>query len=144
MDLVKLIALDNEDLTIISAHVQDAVVRVSDLNWLAQEGRFVMALRRFDWQAPQTPRRRLSALHFGRVQNVSSRDVPRTSADQVLNLLALTFTPADAPAGTIVVSFSGGAALRLDVECIEAQLADLGPAWEASGLPRHNFEEPTS
>lgn len=139
MDLVKLIALDSDDLTVVSAHVQDAVVRVADLTWLAAEGRFALALRRFDWEAPQTPRRRLAALHFERVRTVSARDVPRAETGRILNLLAVTFTPTDAPAGMITLAFSEGAALRLEVECIETQLSDLGPMWEASSLPRHDL-----
>jgi hypothetical protein len=58
MELLKLAALDAEDLTVISAHLQDAVLNVADLTFLAAEHRFVLALRRFDWQAPETPRRR--------------------------------------------------------------------------------------
>lgn len=55
----------------------------------------------------------------------------------MLNLLAITFEAGDAPSGTIVLTFSGGAALRLEVECIEAQLADLGAAWETPSRPSH-------
>lgn len=139
MDLVKLIALDSDDLAIVSAHVQDAVVRVGDLTWRAGEARFALALRRFDWEAPKTPRRRLAALHFERVRNVAARNVPQAETGRILNLLAVIYTPTEAPAGIITLTFSDDAALRLDVECIEAQLADLGPMWEASSLPEHDL-----
>lgn len=58
--------------------------------------------------------------------------------DEVLSLLALRFTPADQPpGGRVDLVFSGGAAVRLEVECIEARLADLGPAWQTDHRPQH-------
>ena len=55
----------------------------------------------------------------------------------MLSLLAISFAATDAPAGTVELVFSGGGAIRLEVECIEARLADLGGAWEASSRPVH-------
>ena len=57
--------------------------------------------------------------------------------DTVLNLLAITFTQGESPSGSIDLVFSGDAAIRLAVECIETELVDLGPAWAASAAPRH-------
>jgi hypothetical protein len=57
--------------------------------------------------------------------------------DQVLNLLAVSFEETDQPAGVITLLFSGGAALRLEVECLEAELADLGPTWGTESCPAH-------
>ena len=57
--------------------------------------------------------------------------------DQVLNLLAVEFDETDPPAGVVTLMFSGGAALRLEVECLEAELADLGPAWVTECCPAH-------
>ena len=61
--------------------------------------------------------------------------------EAVLNLLAVEFDETDAPAGVVTLIFSGGAALRLDVECLEAELADLGPVWTAAGCPSHSEAE---
>ena len=55
--------------------------------------------------------------------------------DAVLNLLAVEFAETEAPAGVVTLIFSGGAALRLEVECLEAELADLGPTWTTGCLP---------
>jgi hypothetical protein len=57
--------------------------------------------------------------------------------DAVLNLLAVEFTPTDAPSGVVTLTFSGDIALRLEVECLEAELADLGPVWTAMKCPVH-------
>ncbi len=138
---LRLIALDADDLGVISVHLQDAVVRAGDLTWLKAERRFALALRRFDWEAPTgEPRRRLTGLHFNRVRSVSYRDIDLSKPDAVLNLLAVTFKPEEAPSGHVTLVFSGAGAIRLAVECVEAQLKDLGPAWEASGRPAHQID----
>lgn len=134
---LKLIALDADDLSVISAHLQDAVLKRGDIVWLPGEKRFALALRRFDWEgaAQGQKRRRLSALHFERV--TAARSTKVAAGDAVLSLLAVTFTQSDDPAGQVTLHFSDGAAIRLDVECIEAQMKDLGPIWEAVATPAH-------
>jgi hypothetical protein len=136
---LRLIALDAEDLTVISAHVQDAVVKVGDLAWLPTEKRFALMLRRYDWEgaASGQHRRRLTAMHFDRVTELKALNIDPKAKETVLNLLAVTFTPSDAPAGELVLTFSGGAALKLRAECIEAQLKDLGGMWETAHQPSH-------
>jgi hypothetical protein len=142
MDQLKLVALDEEDLHIVSAHVQDAVMKVGDLEFAAAARLFIMPMYRFAWETaasarkPQ-PERRNSVLHFGRVLSVRLSGISRNKPDDVLSLLAITFAASDAPAGAVDLFFSGGGAIRLEVECIEARLADLGGAWEASSLPVH-------
>ena len=68
------------------------------------------------------------------------RNVSPAAKDAVLNLLAVEYAETDAPAGTITLIFSGGAALRLDVECLECELADLGPTWTAAARPAHTID----
>ena len=145
MDLLKLVALDREDLEIISAHLQDAVVKVDEIVWQPEAHRLVVALNRFDWEAAvtETPawQRRRSALRFDRVLSFKSRNVQPADRDKVLNLLALDFTEIDAPAGVVTLSFSGDVALRLEVECIESEVVDLGPVWATSCCPDHEKSE---
>jgi hypothetical protein len=62
----------------------------------------------------------------------------------VLNLLAVEFSETDGPSGVVKLTFSGGAALRLDVECLEAELADLGPSWTTAACPVHAVVEPAA
>jgi hypothetical protein len=136
---LKLIALDDEDLGILSAHLQDAIVRTGDLVFLKQERRFAFAARRFDWEgaAKGLSRRRLTAVHFEGVRAVQSAKFDPKDTEGLFNLLALTFEPTEAPAGLITLLFSGGAAVRLTVEMIEGQMKDLGPMWEATSKPGH-------
>jgi hypothetical protein len=140
MDL-KLTALDAQDLEVISASMQDAVLKAGDIRYLKREKKLVLAARRFAWEvASKTNERRLTGLHFGRVLAVRSQGIDRKAKDAVLSLLSITFAATDEPAGTIAIAFSGGATLHFDVECIEARLADLGPAWEAGRRPSHEAE----
>ncbi|AWC25418.1 DUF2948 family protein [Aminobacter sp. P9b] len=142
MNQLKLVALDEEDLEIVSAHVQDAVVKVGDLAYDAPSKRFALAMNRFAWETktgffrPKYERRR-SILHFDRVLSVKLFGISRTKKDEVLELLAIGFAQGEDPAGEIELLFSGDAAIRLEVEVIEARLTDTGAAWQASSRPIH-------
>ena len=142
MDQLKLAALDEEDLAVISANVQDAVLKVGDIRFLPREGRLLLAMNRFAWdkalgmQARNLERRR-AALSFARVSNVKATRIRQDDKDAILSLLAIEFSETDAPAGHVTLLFSGGAAVGFDVECIEAQLADLGAAWATEHMPQH-------
>lgn len=143
MDLLKLIAFDADDLAIVSAHVQDAITKIGDLGYKPAEKRFVLPLHRFVWEIeagrfrkPHNERRN-SVLHFERVLSVKTAGIDQGKKNEVLSLLAIGFEAGDLPAGAIELVFAGGAAIRLDVEVVEARLADLGGAWEASSRPSH-------
>ncbi len=142
MDSLKFVALDKDDLEVVSAHLQDASVKVSDILWLPQEKRLVVGLDRFDWlgasgKNPEFHRCR-AALRFERVFACKCRGVNSADKDTVLNLLAVDFVENDAPAGVVILAFSDGSALRLEVECLEVELADLGPIWVISECPEHS------
>ncbi|SIQ11333.1 MULTISPECIES: DUF2948 family protein [unclassified Bosea (in: a-proteobacteria)] len=138
-DPLKLLALDADDLGVVSAHLQDAVLKIADMVYLPKEHRFALAARRFDWEGAEQGhrRRRLAALHFDRVLGVRSSNLDKNDAERVLNLLAVTFEATQEPAGEVTLHFSEGAAIRLVVECIESQMKDLGPVWEAVATPDH-------
>jgi hypothetical protein len=138
MDLLKLVALDAEDLAVVSAHLQDALLRVGDILYLPKERRFVIETRRFDWEAPDTPQRRLTCLHFEQVRAVRVRGIDQSNRDAVLNLLAISFEERDAPSGTATLIFADGGAIQVDLECIEMQMKDIGPVWAAESRPSHD------
>jgi hypothetical protein len=127
---LKLIALDADDLAVISAHVQDARVHTADIIWRQGEKRLVVGMSRLDWEqtlSGQTaPRRLIAALRFDRVLACKSRNIDMGTPDAALELVGIEFHPADPPGGSAVLLFNHGGALRLDVECLECQLTDLG------------------
>ena len=139
---LKLVALDSEDLAVISAHMQDSVFKVADIDWSSRDKQFAIAVNRFVWEEAARKRkgfeRRRAALVFKRVLSVRSIGIDRARRDDVLSLLALRFEQkGEGPEGTLELSLSGTASIVLDVECIEVQLADIGGAWEAGSKPRH-------
>jgi hypothetical protein len=129
-DQLKLIALDADDLAVISAHVQDARVQTSDIIWRQGEKRLVVGMNRLDWEqtlsGEAASRRLISALRFDRVLSCKSRNIDLEAPQTVLELLGIEFHPTEAPGGSAVLLFSHGGALRLDVVCLECELADLG------------------
>ncbi|MBO6718108.1 MAG: DUF2948 family protein [Rhizobiaceae bacterium] len=142
MQPLRLVALDEQDLQIVSAHVQDAVTRVGEIHFSAADKQLAIPINRYAWEKKRRffsrrGERRRSVLHFNRVLAMRSVGIDRTSPDTVLSLLAIDFAATDAPAGEIVLIFAGGAAISLNVEVIEVQLGDLGGAWEAAARPRH-------
>ncbi len=145
MEELKLVALDHDDIEVVSAHVQDALVRVGDVLWQPREHRFVVALKRFDWmnavdakdgRAPGYRRCR-TALRFERVLTCKCRGLDQANKDALLNLLAVEFAERDPPAGIVTLTFSGGGVIRLEVECPEAELVDLGEVFVAVACPHH-------
>lgn len=148
MTELKLIALDEEDLAILSAHLQDAVLKVADMAYQPRERRYAAVLNRFDWAAAVPPGRKRSqrlrrraALRFERVTSAKLLGIDPRSKDRVLVLLAIQFESSAAPAGALTLHFSGGAAVRLEVECIEAALTDMGAAWAARSQPDHGSDD---
>jgi hypothetical protein len=143
--LLKLAAFDADDLTVISAHLQDSVLAVRDIEYLRRQQKLVMIVKRFDWESAEerraTYKRRLAGVQFARVRSVRCRNIQQDSKDGVLMLLAVGFEPGDNPAGAIVLTFAGGGIMRLEVECIEAIVEDLGPEWETPRKPVHDEGE---
>ncbi len=137
--MLGLIAMDAEDLAILSANLQDAVVRVGDIAFLRQDHRFALVACRFDWVAVEEGRmeRCRTGLHFDRVEKVILTGFRQSDSDTMLNLLSISFEPGEAPAGIVLFTFSGGAAIRLSVECLEAQMRDIGPRWTTTRRPGH-------
>ncbi|NML74933.1 DUF2948 family protein [Rhizobium sp. S-51] len=142
MTSLKLLALDPDDLSVISAHMQDAVFKVADMAFVPRSGLFTLAVNRFVWETSAEKRksfeRRRSALSFKRVEAVRSIGFDRRRGDEVLSLLTIRYrVEGEGPEGVVELVLSGGGMIALDVECIEAQLADTGGAWETSLKPGH-------
>jgi hypothetical protein len=143
-ELLRLVALDSQDLAVISANLQDALVKITDMAYLPSMKRFVIVAARFDWlrAASQGAMERCRAgLHFERVLKVSRLGFDQQDSSLILNLLSIGFNETDAPGGHVILTFSGGGAVRLDVECLEAQMRDIGPRWKAKGQPGHQLDD---
>ena len=136
---LRLLAEDEDDLAVISAAVQDAVARVGDIEWDARGRRLTIALNRYRWEAPGAllGERIRAGLQFSSVLRVQARNMRRDPGDAVVELLAVSFEPGEAPGGAIRLAFAGGGDLELTVECVDAALADISAPWPTPSTPAH-------
>ena len=111
MDALKLAALDEKDLEVISACAQDSVMKTGEIQYQAKGGRLVLPLNRFVWEREprakgQPAERRRAVLHFDRVTSVKSTGIDRSKPETVLSLLAIRFLPDETPSGKIELIFA--------------------------------------
>jgi len=150
---LRLRAEDIEDITVLAACLQDATVKRSDISYQPKQRRFALLLHRFRWEderrdAPARlgakPHLRSQAgLHFDGVLRVRHQGLDSSKAGDVLELLSILAEPGDDAAATLTLVFSGGGAVRLDVECIAAELQDIAAPFPVRRVPRHKSVDRT-
>ena len=136
--MLKLRAQDTDDLSVISAQMQDALIKVSNITYDPKKRLFAMAANRFAWDAQPARERRRSGLHFEHVLRVRRRGFSQSQGSTILSLLAITFTETDAPQGLVELAFSAGHSIQLEVEYLDCAMRDLGPAWPSPSTPAHS------
>jgi hypothetical protein len=138
---LKLLAEDAADLDIIAAAAQDALLRVRDITFDKKARRFAAFINRFRWEAAGEtgPFERIrSALSFESVLAAKSRNVRHESPDALAAILSISFVPdQEPPSGTLKLLLAGGGEIALEVECLDALLMDVGPAWPTPRRPDH-------
>jgi len=137
---LKLKAFDAEDLAVVSAAMQDALVAVKDIGWFRDENRVALVASRFRWEAPQGAggewSRTHTALVFDEVRGIKQRNVPTGTPEQLLDLLSLRLEEQD-KAQAVIIDFAGSRAVRLDVGKLVCRLEDLGEPWPTWCRPDH-------
>lgn len=137
MDDLKLIALDEADLKIVSSLTQDAIIMPSEIVFDASAKNFILPMRRFAWEKTQnSPTRKSAVLRFTHVLNVQSKGVKSGSNAQALSLLSIN-TSSLSGQHMISLVFADDASILLNVDALEVELRDLGAAWAASRQPNH-------
>jgi hypothetical protein len=149
--LLRLRAEDADDLAVISAVVQDALVLVKDLTYDHAERRFTLVANRFRWEGKPANaagdgvdgaaifERSWCALSFAHVMTISYRGFRRRDDERILSLLAIR---PDEESGTIDLEFSGDAVVRLAVSAIKVHVTDIGEAWPTVWQPDHSAGDP--
>lgn len=150
MSALKMMAMDEEDLTILSAHCQDAVFKAADVTWLAAEKRLLISINRFVWEKAKkgaglagllgrkSYERHKAVLHFERVTQVQANGLSPSDPDTVFSLLSIEFFGGeDGVSGQIELILAEGHSIRLNVESVETRLADFDAAWETTNMPKH-------
>lgn len=137
---LRLQAFDAEDLSVLSALVQDAVFPASDMRWLAKDRRFAALVNRYRWEAgTRLPERVRTMLTIEEVEAVRSQGVPKGDADTVLSLLSVTFEPGEEGRGTVLLTLAGDGVIAVDVAVLEVVLRDVTRPYTAPsrGTPSH-------
>lgn len=133
---LRLLAQDPDDLAVISAAMQDAVAKVGDISFEPKAQRLTVAFNRYCWEKDGGERVR-SALQLGGVLGVQARKIRHAPRDAVVEVLAVTFEPGEAPGGLVTIRCAGGGDLRARVECVDAVLSDLSQPWSTPRTPKH-------
>lgn len=140
---LRLMAADADDLQVISACLQDAVLKVGDFAYIPQERRFAFVANRFLWELAGESRgalfwRTRVGAHFDDVRAAKQMNIRSDAKDAVVELLAVRFEPTGDGTGVITLSFAGGGAIRLEVESINCELRDISQPWRTRAKPAHD------
>jgi hypothetical protein len=139
---LRLRARDAEDLSVISAALQDALVPLGDMTHLPDEKSFAMVVNRFRWEsstAQDRAERTHAGLRFDAVRRIQYRGIDRSNRAQFLSFLAIAFDGGEGE-GIVAIHFSGGGAIRLEVGGLYCVLADLGQPWPTQWTPTHKTD----
>lgn len=136
-------AVDAEDLKVISALVQDAVLPATEMSWRPRERRFALLINRFRWEdsgrSRHAPERVRSVLGFEDVMGVASQGIDRRDADTILSVLSVDFEEIEDGTGHVLLTFAGDGGLRLSVEALGVSLKDVTKPYVAPSklVPQH-------
>ena len=139
---LKLIAKTQEDLSIVSAHLQDSIASVSDIANLKKNKIFLMQLNRFMWEDVEKGvfrknKRIRTILKFENVLNVLSKNIDQQKKGKFLDFLAIETNMTPDNNYEMKIIFAGDSIIRIISEAIEVTLDDQGDAWETKNKPNH-------
>lgn len=127
-----------EQIKVLSAHLQDSIIRISDIAFLAQQRRFALVANRFCWENSENKNQRiLCGFHFDDVEKVRYRGFSQENREKFIHLLAICFEPDDRLAGRMRLIFAGQHEIELQVEGVQVLLHDIGEAWDTKARPQH-------
>ena len=138
MSGLKWLAKDAEDLGIVAAALQDAILRVGDISYSSKERSLSLRLWRFRNESKKSERV-LTGFRLDDILSIKARGIDRSDPEALLVLLDVHFTPypEDPPGGLIALQFAGGGELRLEAEAVEAICADISDPKGTDKIPLH-------
>jgi hypothetical protein len=146
---LKLRAEDAEDLTVIAAYLQDALIKTGEMIYWPKQRRFALVLQRYVWESEGQSRlsfprhwRVTCGVHFDHVLAIKSRGIDRSQPDAVLELLTIGYEPRREDAAVVRLVFAGGGEVELELECIDLTLSDIGQPWAVPLRPEHGLKPP--
>ena len=141
---LKLLATSEEDLRVIAAHLQDAIVSIKDIASLKKNRIFLIQLNRFMWEDVEKGvfrrnKRVRTVLKFDNVISVSSKNINRKDNENFLYFLTIESNLLPDKNYEINLIFSGDSVIKIKAEVIDVTLDDQGSPWETKTEPKHNF-----
>ena len=139
---LKLIARTEEDLRVVSAHLQDAIVNVSDIANLKKNKIFLMQMNRFMWEDVEKGvfrknKRIRSIIKIENVLNVHSKNINQSKKDKFLDFLTIETNRMPDNNYEMKIVFAGDSIIKIISEVIEVTLDDQGEAWDTKNMPKH-------
>lgn len=137
---LRLLMQDAEDLTVASAVLQDSIAHVGDIRYEPQKRRLTVLFNRYRWEsncAGGPCERVYTALQLGDVATVKHKGMASSDRGALVSCLAIDFEPGEAPGGVVLLRFCHGGDLRVEVDCVDAVLADVCEPWPAVRAPAH-------
>lgn len=129
-----------EQIKIMSAHLQDVIIKTSDIKFLEKKRCFAMVGNRFCWEANEGENYRiLCGFHFDCVEKVSYRGFKQSDDGLALNLLAICFEAGELPSGVVQLIFADNCEVQLEVESVQAFLQDVSEKWQVKTRPQHGI-----
>ena len=141
---LKLLATSDEDLRIVAAHLQDAIVLTQDIISLKKNRIFLIQLNRFMWEDVEKGifrknKRIRTVLKFDNVISVLSKNINTKSNKKFLDFLTIECNVLSDKSYEVKLIFSGDAIIKIKTEIINVTLDDQGSPWESKTQPKHNF-----
>lgn len=145
---IRLKALDQGDLKVISALLQDAVLPMRETSWQPDVNRFGLLVNRFRWEdklnadaAKRSYERVQCMIIINNVQGVTSMGIDKSDADQIMSILSVRFDEEADNGGKVTFTLAGDGALTLDVECLELSIQDVTRPYKAvsGAVPKHDL-----
>ena len=139
---LKLVAKTKEDIRVLSAHLQDSIVNVSDIANLEKNKILLIQLNRFMWEDVEKGvfrknKRIRTILKFENVLKVLSKNIYQTKKDQFLDFLTIETNLMPDNNYEMKIVFAGDSMIRIISEVIEVTLDDQGEAWDTKNMPKH-------
>ncbi len=139
---LKLIAKTEEDLRVVSAHLQDSIVNIADIASLKKNKIFLIQLNRFMWEDVEKGvfrknKRIRTVLKFENVMYVRSKNINQVKKDKFLDFLAIETNITPDNNYEMKIIFAGDSVIRIVSEVIEVTLDDQGEAWDTKNKPKH-------
>jgi hypothetical protein len=143
-DLLKLYAMDADDLQVMSAALEGAITSPGEISYLSTARQLTMTVSRMRWEKPADDEGAHSRIRCGvlitDITGIRAKSIPRDTPTLGMELLSIQCQKTDDTSAVLTLIFAEDRTLELTVECVNAALTDSGEAWVTDKIPTHDLE----